>query len=477
METRIQVLSDDEKTQVHERTLKVLDTVGMRCDTPEGRAILAAAGARVDEATRMVRFPPELVERCLAQARTRFTLRGRRPDWSFPVNDGAFTLLADGGATAVFDAQTGERRPTTHADWLAATRLLDAIDDVGLYWCPIDYDLDYERPSGFVRYYADVFAAFGKHVQDSFGTPELVPWLKEVLDIVFGGPEAVREQMPMSFLITPTSPLTIEHDFTQTWLELRDYGLPVAIMPMPLQGATAPGSRLGTLLAANCETIGTLCLVQSAAPGTPVLYSPVVASMDPRTGLYAAGAPEHAVLCVAGTEMARYYGLPAESSGLCTQTYEPDMQTAWEKANGGMLVALADPDVLVGPGLLGGATILCLEQIVMDVEMIRHARQARTGVPVRDDLWLDEILDKVGPCGSFLGERSTRLGARAGEWRLSDFGVQGSWDGWRAAGAPSTVAAARERVDALLEEQVSLPYSDDQAAALAALQRRADAAS
>jgi trimethylamine:corrinoid methyltransferase-like protein len=152
------------------------------------------------------------------------------------------------------------------------------------------------------------------------------------------------------------------------------------------------------------------------------------------------------------------------------------MQTAWEKADSGLLVALSDPDVLVGPGLLGGATILCLEQIILDVEMIRLARQAHTGIPVRDELWLDEVLGRVGPCGSFLGERSTRHNARAGEWRLSDLGVQGSWDAWKAAGAPSTVAAARERVEQLLSEQVSLPYSDDQAAALAELQRRADAA-
>ena len=347
---------------------------------------------------------------------------------------------------------------------------------MGLYWCPTEYTPTTSSPSGFVRYFTEVFATFGKHVQDSFGTPELAPWLKEVLDIVFGGPDRVRELLPASFLITPASPLTIEHDYTQTWLELRDYGLPVAIMPMPLQGATAPGSRLGTLLAANCETIGTLCLVQAAAPGTPVLYSPVVATMDPRTGLYAAGSVEHAVLCVAGTEMARYYGLPAESSGLCTQTYEPDLQTAWEKSDGGLLVTLAGPDVLVGPGLLGGATVLCLEQIVLDVEVIRRARRAAAGVPVRDDLWLDEVLDAVGPCGSFIGERSTRTGARGGEWLLSDFGVQSSWDAWRTAGSPSSVAAAGERVRSILAEQVSLPYSEDQAAALAALQRRADAA-
>jgi len=63
MQTQIQVLSEDEKAQVHERTLKVLSTVGLRCDTAEGRRILAAAGADVDEATRRVRFPAELVEK------------------------------------------------------------------------------------------------------------------------------------------------------------------------------------------------------------------------------------------------------------------------------------------------------------------------------------------------------------------------------------------------------------------------------
>jgi trimethylamine--corrinoid protein Co-methyltransferase len=476
METRIQVLSDDERAQVHERTLAVLERVGVRCDTDEGRRILAEAGARVDDETRMVRLPPELVERSLAAAGRRFALGGRRPGFRFALNEGGHTLLADGGATSVHDFATGRRRPPTHDDWLAATRILDALDEVGLYWCPTEYAPDYEEPAGFVRYFTSVFSTFSKHVQDSFGTPELAPWLKEILDIVFGGRERVRELAPLSFLITPASPLTIERDYTDTWLALADYGLPVAIMPMPLQGATAPGSRLATLLTANCETIATLCLVQCAAPGTPVIYAPVNATMDPRTGLYAGGAIEHAALCVAGTEMARFYGLPAESSGFCTQTYAPDLQTAWEKANGGLLVTLSDPDILVGPGLLGGATVLSLEQIVLDVEEWRLACQARSGVPVRDELWLDEVLERVGPGGSFLGERSTRVNARAGEWRLSDFGLYGGHDAWRAAGSPSTLDYAHRKVTEILDAQRSLPFDDDTAAALAAVQKRADAA-
>ena len=60
---RVEVLSAAEREQVHERTLAVLERVGVRCDTDEGRRILAEAGALVDDQTRIVRFPPELVER------------------------------------------------------------------------------------------------------------------------------------------------------------------------------------------------------------------------------------------------------------------------------------------------------------------------------------------------------------------------------------------------------------------------------
>jgi trimethylamine--corrinoid protein Co-methyltransferase len=473
MEARLSILTDGERVQVHERTLRVLAEHGMRVDTERGRRILAEAGALVDEGTRMVRFPMAFVEEALRSATTTFSLGGRRPGWRHPLNAGAFTLLADGGATSTLDAATGERRPGTHDDWAAAVTILDACDDVGLYWCPTEYPADYDSPGGFVRYLADTFTLFGKHVQDSFGDDRLAPWLLEVLDVVFGR-EVVRREHPFSFLVTPTSPLTIEQRFTDAWLALRGWDIPVAIMPMPLQGATAPGSRLATLLAANCETIGTLCLVQAAAPGTPVIYAPVIATMDPRTGGYAAGAVEHAVLAVAGCEMARFYGLPVEASGFCSGEYEPGVQAAWEKAHSALLVTLAWPDILVGPGLLGGAMILSLEQLVLDIEVGRIARRAHDGIPVRDELWLDDVMTRVGPGGSFLSERSTRQNARAGEWSTSGLGqAADGYEAWRAAGAPSALDAARRRVREILAGHRPEPLAPGVREALAGLERRA----
>ena len=473
MRAVLEVLSADEQAQVHERTLGVLAGHGMRVDPEEGRRVLAAAGAEVDEATRMVRFPPALVEEALRLAPREFSLGGRRDDWSFALNAGGFTLLADGGATAVLDRRTGERRIPTREDWLEATTLIDALDDVGVYWSPCHYPDDHHGPAGVVSYLTDTFATFGKHVQDSFGDPAVAPWLLEVLDIVFGGRDEVRRRRPFSFLITPTSPLVIEADHTGTWLALRGWDIPVAVMPMPLMGATAPGSRLATILAANCETIGTLCLVQAAAPGTPFIYAPVAATMDPRTGRYAAGAIEQGALGMGAIAMARFYGLPVEASGASTDALEPSPQAAYEKAAMALMVTLGWPDILVGPGLLGGAILLSLEQLVIDVEVFRLARQAASGVPVRDDLWLDDVLTRVGPGGSFIGEPSTRRNVRAGEWLLSDFGNRDTYEAWRAAGAPGTVEAARARVEELLAAHRPPGLDDDVRRALEDLARRA----
>ena len=64
METDLRVLSDNEVTQVHERTLSLLSTMGVRVDTEKGRKLLKKAGAEVNSNTHVVRFPRELIEEC-----------------------------------------------------------------------------------------------------------------------------------------------------------------------------------------------------------------------------------------------------------------------------------------------------------------------------------------------------------------------------------------------------------------------------
>ena len=62
METDLRVLSDHEVTQVHERTLSILASNGVRVDTALGRKILKKAGADVNPTSHVVRFSRDFVE-------------------------------------------------------------------------------------------------------------------------------------------------------------------------------------------------------------------------------------------------------------------------------------------------------------------------------------------------------------------------------------------------------------------------------
>ena len=151
--------------------------------------------------------------------------------------------------------------------------------------------------------------------------------------------------------------------------------MPVAVMPMPLMGATAPGSLVSTVLLANCETLGTLCLVQAADPGVPFIYAPVIATMDPRSGRYASGAVEHYVLSAAGTQMARHYGLPVRGLAAAAPTTSCPASSRPTRRRQRSAVTSPGRTSSSAPAMLAGATVSQLEQLVMDVEVFR------TGAP------------------------------------------------------------------------------------------------
>ena len=473
MKTSLQVLSREEQAQVHERSLRILARNGLRVDTAQGRRFLDGAGAEVDESSHRVRFPRALVEESLRLAPKTFSLGARRPGWDLKMNGGDCTLLVDGEAVFALDRHSGQRRPGTVADWLEATRLIDALDEVGAWWFMVKASDRGESLADRVGYWRDLFANFSKHVQDPIDSAEQAPWLLEVLQVIFGDRQTIRRRHPLSFLLCPQSPLILDGPHTDAYLALLGWDVPVAIMPMPLMGATAPASLIATTVLGNCEVLATLCLLQAAAPGTPVIYAPALAVMDPRSGGYGGGPIEHGLLGAACTEMARFYGLPVESSGLGTDAYVPGIQAAYERGMNGLLPVLSWPDILVGPGLLGGSMALSLEQLWIDVEIFRMARRAWRGIETGPDQWLDDELERLQPGDHFIDRRSTVRAIRRGEWYLGRLGVHESCESWEAAGRRGLLEQARDQVAQTLAEHRPLPLPDEVERELARIQQRA----
>ena len=474
MPISMRVLSDDDRTQVHEQSLAVLAKTGMRIDSERARRILEAAGAQVDEPDRRVRFPRALVEAALASAPKQFSLGGRRPGYELRMNVGECTLIPDGESTMFYDPVTGARRAATREDWVAATKLVDTMDEVGAYWQMVTAGEDARGIGALVAHLVETFRLFSKHVQDAPGTVEEARWLLELLAAIFGGREAVRRDHPYSVLYCPVSPLAMEEEHTDAYLATVGWDIPIAIMPMPMMGSSAPTGLRSTVVSGNAEVLGTICLVQAAAPGTPVIYAPALAAMEPRTGRWGGGSPEHALLGAATTEMGRFYGLPAIASNGGTDHFVTGVQAAYERTLNWVLPMVSWPDILIGPGSLGGASTLCLEQMVLDVEIYRACRRLRAGIGTGvGEADVVAALDEVGPVGDFLSRTATRDAVRGGEFFLPKLGNHGTFDRWEAAGRPDILDEAREKAYAAIAGHQPIPFPDDVASELARLETAA----
>jgi len=244
--------------------------------------------------------------------------------------------------------------------------------------------------------------------------------------------------------------LIITEEYTDAYLELKGWDIPVAVMPMALMGATAPASMLATLIQVNCEVLATLCLVQANEPGTPFLYAPALTLMDPKTGRYFGGGAENAIMNSAAVELARFYGFPIMASGFGTDTFRPSRQAGYERALNTVMPLLEWPDILVGPGLFGGDMMLSFDQFLVDLEIYRMIKQIRKGMDCREDKWLDSIIEKVGPGGNYLMENSTLKAVRSDEWYIPQLGVHDSYENWLENGQPTLAQEARETVDHIL---------------------------
>lgn len=474
MPTLLRVLSDADVAAIHEQSLAVLARTGMRIDSARARAVLGAAGAQVDEADRRVRFPRALVEASLAAAPRAFSLGGRRPGFALPMNAGECTLMPDGESTTVYDPVADVRRAPTWDDWANATRLVDTMDEVGCYWRMVNSGVEGSGPGPAMAHWRNAFGLFSKHVQDEIATPADAAWLMELLGAVFGGREAVRRDHPFSVLFCPVSPLAMEAEHTDAWLATAGWDIPIAVMPMPMMGTSAPAGLRSTVVSGNAEVLGALCLVQAASPGTPFIYAPALAAMEPRTGRWGGGGPEHSLLGAATTEMGRSYGLPVTASNGGTDHFVTGIQAAYERTINWLLPVLSWPDVLIGPGSLGGASTLCLEQMVIDVEVYRACRRLRDGIGAGvGEADVVAALEEVGPVGDFLGRVATRDAVRGGEWFMPRLGHHGTYDRFEAVGRPDLVEQARATAAAAIAGHRPLPFPDGVDEELARLERRA----
>ncbi len=456
-EIKIRIFSDADIEKIHEATLTVLSEAGVKFPSAGALKVFQEAGADVNEETQIVKIPPDVLMKTLANAPRTYTMGSRGSKDLDIYLDGTATYCGtDGTGTTTVDLDTRIKRPSTKNDVAMMARVSDYLSSVSFYW-PIVGALDVPEKVMSLHEIEASFTNTEKHVSIiSCADPKQANYLVEMAQAVAGNSKKMETRPPLSVLACPISPLSQDAEALETALIFAKARLPVGLATMPMLGTTSPASIPGHMVMGNAELLSAACYIQLVYPGTPLYYAFFSTTMNPYTGGCVSSTEHQHVLNAGIIELGHYYNLPVMSSyGSGDATRINSWQAGRDFCIDTMYVYLAQPDMIPGMGLIDNDTLLYPEQMMIDDHIYQSIKAMANGIPIdSESLAVDEIL-AVGAGGNFLGRSYTVKNIR----KLWTPGVTRNWSP-KQKNFLDPHEAAVEKVKWILENHRPTPLDD-----------------
>jgi trimethylamine--corrinoid protein Co-methyltransferase len=454
----LQALSTQEVEAIHQATLRILDEVGFVLKEEKSREILAGAGARL-RGDRVL-LPPDLVERCIALAEKRVSLRGRGGTHKV-LGDGNLYFHNLGGARDVYDPVTNTHRLASLTDVRDSTRLLDALDNchtITPFFTPCDVP-------GSIMSLAMYRHALPFTIKPLQGPgvqyPQEVHYAVKMAEVI-GDPHEV-----FTISLSPVSPLTLPDHEARAILEIAELGVSFAPLPCPTGGTTAPFTLAGGLAQQNAEVLFAVVLAQLVHPGLPIIYCGRLAAMEPRTGVSVWSGVELGIASAGTVALGHRYGFAVNVYGFSSNSHTLDIQNGFERGLNALIPALAGADELSGIGEMEAGVSSSYAQMVVDNEFIGSILRARQGLCADgDSLAVDVVAAVMDGSHNYLGQKHTMKHLKAGEVALTRLSERSNWETWQRGGRQGLAERAQSEAEKILREHQVPPLDPAQEAEL-----------
>ena len=466
---QISILSRDDMELVHESTLRMLERPGIAVQSKAALEVLEAGGARVDWKRMRANLPEDLVKETIRRLpkTIRLCSRDGKHDMEAP-RKGPPYMATNGTAVYMTDLETGEKRATMGRDLRDFMVLCDAIDALDYVW-PIVTAHDGPANAHGLNELAISLQSTTKHVQGEAMSGEEARAMVRVGAAVQGGADQLAKRPIFSAIQCPICPLEFEKGSVEATMEFAKAGIPVVSMSMALCGLTSPVSLASTIAIVNAENLASFAISQMTKAGAPVVYSSESTTMNMFTGEIHYGAMEQAMIASASAQMAKMYGAPTMvgSFGVGLYGERPGITFDPGELAFSTMTNLALTDFASGIGGLDQAKGASLEQIVIDSDIWESVRDMRRDVAIDAEHLAADLIEKVGPGGSYLKEPHTMRNMRK-ELFLPGQEKARTYELYRlSADQKEAVRAAKERVKSILSSHSPERLGSDAAAEIA----------
>jgi trimethylamine--corrinoid protein Co-methyltransferase len=352
MRPSLNVLSDELTTRILDEAKRLMAETGMEIRGAGMKQRLLDHGLKTDASGKRILFPPEVVERAIADAPKSFTLYDRDGAPYTEIGGDKVHYTPGSSGLKIMDHRTGETRLSNSIDFIEYARLCDTLEHVAYPSTAFSTNKDIEsQVSDAWRLYMLLITSKKPMVSGAFsehGVERMVEMLQ-----MFRTDRAELIAKPQAiFTITATGNFRFGEDSCQNLFDCVQAGIAVEIVPVTLMGLIAPVTLVGALVFHCVDVLTGITMAQIIRPGAPVLFGGAPATFHMKAASAPMAAIEAQHLNVAYVAIAKYLGLPTQAYMALSDGKFLDAQGGGESFSSALLAAIAGVNSVSGPGML-----------------------------------------------------------------------------------------------------------------------------
>jgi trimethylamine--corrinoid protein Co-methyltransferase len=443
-------MGQQECEKIHLASLEILERNGIDVHDDNARDILVKGGAKA--AGIRVRIPSYMVTKALSSTPKQIVFYDRHG--KVAMRAGGYNSYFGGGSDClnILDHRTGERRKPVLEDVAQATRLMDALPEIDFVmsaFLPEDVDARI-----YDRYQMEIMLN-NTTKPIVFVTPDFEGCVAavEMCEIVAGGVDPFQRKPFATCYINVTSGMIANTEALQKCIFLAEKGLPQLYIPLNAGGVNSPVTTAGCMASMNAGTLLGIVLAQLVREGSPVAvpgWNGGPYNLQTMVGNYVL-ADEQGV----PTSMGKYYDLPVFGLGGSTDSKVLDQQCGFEVTLSLMTSLLHGGNIIHDVGFMESGMQGSLQIIAISNDILGFLRAATSGVVVNDETLALDVIEELGPTGSYLDHEHTLRHYR--EPFYSKLADKNQYSVWLKRGGKTMETRAAEMVDSILAEHQTEP--------------------
>lgn len=458
-------ISKESIERIHEKTLYILENVGIQIEHAEAWALFKKHGANVDG--HIVKIPEKMVVNALKLAKPKFQLYSSKLEE--PISVGGGSALVGPASSNIYINEDGLIRKMTDEDVINQFKLSDTSTVVSL--SNMNFLVDKSNLSSDQKKYGNLATqlkysnkctALARPDMFNVNESEIHKEYTKGLKIIkaFEGVEESDKVVHIGIMNTLT-PLALHGGQIEMALAICKENQALWLTPCGMPLLTTPGSLAGMIAMTNAEVLAGYILCKLINPEVVFIYGNTSGSTDMRTLQLMIGAPETALVCYATAGLADLYNLPFRTGGGLSDAKDFDIQAGIES---NMMIQASlncGADFIhQGCGTIGSFNVVSFEKFLLDEEIYRMSKRLLRGIDCEDQNFSMTEIEKVGPRGSFLKGKTPKSYRQ--DFYLSAYLNKEDPNQWQSNGSCSVRDAAKEGVKKRLADYCSPEISTEQ---------------